>query len=116
MSEAIRRTLRSAQCVVLIGTDCPALTGNDVKSAFDALAAGKDFVFQPAEDGGYVLVGARRVEPRVFQRVPWSTAKVMVATRQRLRRCGLTFAELPSLWDVDDPADLQRARRAALFP
>jgi glycosyltransferase A (GT-A) superfamily protein (DUF2064 family) len=73
-------------------------------------------VFTPAEDGGYVLAGARRggLEPSCFSDVAWSTAQVMDQTRQRLRQAGWLpgrdWREMPALWDVDTPADYLRAR------
>jgi rSAM/selenodomain-associated transferase 1 len=115
MSEALRRALRRARYAVLIGTDCPALTSRDLRTALDALKNGADFVFQPAEDGGYVLVGARRVEPRLFRNIRWSSSQVMPATRRRLARVRASAAELPRLWDVDEPADLRRALRESLL-
>jgi glycosyltransferase A (GT-A) superfamily protein (DUF2064 family) len=33
---------------------------------------------------------------------------VLEQTRQRLRNTGLSWHELPVLWDVDEPADLAR--------
>lgn len=109
MSEALRLTLREARHVVLIGTDCPALTTADIAAALVALQKGSSAVFQPAEDGGYVLVGASRVEPCLFRDIAWGTSGVMAATRRRLARLGIAWTELPTLWDVDEPADLRRA-------
>ena len=45
--------------LVLIGTDCPALTTTVLRRAFEALEH-SDVVFGPARDGGYYLVGLRR--------------------------------------------------------
>ena len=44
---------------LVIGTDCPALTAGHLRAAADVLRAGADAVLIPAEDGGYVLIGAR---------------------------------------------------------
>jgi glycosyltransferase A (GT-A) superfamily protein (DUF2064 family) len=38
----------------------------------------------------------------------------MAQTRQRLATHGLTWRELPSLWDLDRPEDLARLRAAGL--
>lgn len=115
MSEALRRTLRRSRYVVLIGTDCPALSADDIAAALDRLQAGCELVLQPAEDGGYVLVGASRAEPRLFRGIAWGTAGVMTATQRRLTRLRLAGAELPLRWDVDEPADLRRAHTAGLL-
>lgn len=95
-------------CIV-IGTDCPALTPVHLQQAADALRSGLDAVFIPAEDGGYVLVGLRREVAQLFERIDWSSERVMAQTRQRLVQAGASWSELPTLWDVDHPADLDRA-------
>lgn len=115
MAHCLRTVLAAHSKALLIGTDCPAF---DV-AALEAAAAALDtarMVFTPAEDGGYVLVGARRggLEPRCFDDVAWSTAQVMAQTKQRLREAGWRRArdwhEMPVLWDVDTPADYLRAK------
>jgi rSAM/selenodomain-associated transferase 1 len=92
---------------LIIGTDCPALTPAHLQQAANALTE-NDAVLIPAEDGGYVLIGLRQPEPAVFAEMTWGCATVLEHTRQRLRDTGLSWRELPVLWDVDEPADLAR--------
>lgn len=94
--------------LVLLGTDCPALTAQHITDAHAALRQGDDAVFIPTEDGGYALIGLRRSHAALFLDMPWSTAAVMEQTRQRLRVLGLRWQELETLWDVDEPADHER--------
>lgn len=94
--------------VLVVGTDCPALTPADLQAAAQQLCAGHDAVVQPAEDGGYVLIGLRAPCWPVFDGVAWSTEQVMPQTRTRLAAQGLRWCEAPTLWDVDVPADLPR--------
>lgn len=94
--------------VVLIGTDCPALTTEHLQKAAAALRDGAEAVILPVEDGGYSLIGTVTPQPLLFDAIPWSTASVMAETRRRLAATGLTYRELPPLWDVDLPADLDR--------
>jgi rSAM/selenodomain-associated transferase 1 len=101
--------------VLVIGTDCPALTPSHLHDAADALRAGTDVVVIPAEDGGYVLIGSRRPQPRLFDEMTWSTDQVMAQTRQRVAQSGFTWRELPPLWDVDRPDDLARLRAAGFL-
>lgn len=115
MGHALRRSLRRARYVLIVGTDCPSLTADYVKHALDALAAGSEVVIGPARDGGYVLIGARRNLPGVFRGIPWSTSGVMPATRRRLSRIGASYTEFAPLWDVDRPEDLRRARSQGLL-
>ena len=97
---------------LVIGTDCPALTAGHLRAAADVLRAGADAVLIPAEDGGYVLIGARAPYPALFRDMPWGTADVMGETRRRLVALGLSWREPAILWDVDVPADLERLRAA----
>jgi rSAM/selenodomain-associated transferase 1 len=92
---------------LLIGSDCPALTpvllGHCQAALTDAEA-----VFLPVEDGGYALVGVRRVDRRLFAAIDWSTNRVMAQTRARVDEMGWRLACPARLWDVDRPEDLDR--------
>lgn len=115
MGRALAHGLARAASVVLIGSDAPALTPTDLRCAAGLLAAARaDTVFVPAEDGGYVLVGAQRelrVAPRrLFEGIPWGSTQVMTATHHRLSMLGVSWIELPPRWDVDRPEDLARLR------
>jgi rSAM/selenodomain-associated transferase 1 len=96
--------------VLVIGTDCPALTAEHLQNAAEILRGGTDVVIFPAEDGGYVLIGMRKPEPELFTDMSWSTAGVMAETRRRLTRLRLSSQEPVTLWDVDRPPDLDRLR------
>lgn len=99
--------------LLLIGTDCPALTPDDLRTAASALREGSDAVVIPAEDGGYVLIGLRRPIPSLFEGIAWGRESVMERTRARLRAAGATWSEPRLLWDVDRPADLSRLQSLA---
>jgi len=94
--------------LLLIGTDCPVLQPAHLRQAALALLDGADAVFQPAEDGGYVLIGLRRPQPMLFHDMSWSTDQVMAHSRARACAAGLRVSELETLWDVDRPQDLAR--------
>jgi rSAM/selenodomain-associated transferase 1 len=108
-------TLATAARVILIGTDCPALTARHLRQAQLALADGNDAVFVPAEDGGYALIGLARNDARLFQNIPWGGAQVMAQTRERLRSLHWRWHELDTLWDVDRPADYRRLVQSGLL-
>jgi uncharacterized protein len=94
--------------LLLIGTDCPALTPEHLRDCAAALAKGDDAVFLPAEDGGYVLVGLKEPRPALFAGIAWGTVTVMAETRRRLRAAGLSWSEPAVLWDLDEPRDYDR--------
>jgi rSAM/selenodomain-associated transferase 1 len=95
--------------LLIVGTDCPVLTPEHLQHAADALQT-VDVVVIPAEDGGYVLIGFRKPVPEVFVDIEWSTSRVLMQTRERLHMAGRSWQELPTLWDVDEPADWLRWR------
>lgn len=107
---AVVRELHSHDAVVVIGTDCPALTHEHLRSALDALDD-HDAVIHPAEDGGYVLIGLSRAFPQAFDGVDWGSDRVFNQTMQNFLREQLRVAVHETLWDVDTPTDLSRLTR-----
>ena len=99
---------------LVIGTDCPALATDHLRTAADILRGGADAVAIPAEDGGYALIGTRVPQPALFSDMRWSTPDVMEETRRRLRALGLSWQEPVTLWDVDVPQDLARLKEVGL--
>lgn len=93
---------------LLMGSDAPCIDGADLRACAKALHEGADAVFLPAEDGGYGLVGLARPAPEIFSDMVWSTDKVMVQTRERLRTAKRIWREPRIIWDVDNPDDFKR--------
>lgn len=91
--------------VVLIGTDCPDLNHQLMAEAFKALEL-HDLVLGPAQDGGYYLIGLRRLIPELFTGITWSTAEVLQQTQSIAQKLELAVAYLPLLSDIDRPEDL----------
>lgn len=116
MLHAAVAALAAAPRVIIIGTDCPALTAGDLRRAANALANGDDAVLIPAEDGGYVLIGLKWWDARLFTDIAWGTDQVMAATRERLALLAWRWRELPPAWDVDRPADFERLAASGLIP
>jgi len=101
LQRAFAETLSSgADRMVVIGSDSPHLPVASILRAFAELDR-HDLVIGPARDGGYTLLGARRVHPILFRDIPWGTAQVYRETVRRARREGLGIASLPALDDVD---------------
>ena len=94
--------------VIIIGSDCLDLRVHHLNDAFAALQK-DDFVVGPAEDGGYYLLGMRRLTKRVFLEKAWSTEEVLPATLADFKALGKTWHELPVLSDVDREEDLFRS-------
>jgi len=95
---------------VLVGSDIPGLSRDDLAAAFRALGRA-DAVFGPAEDGGYWLVGLGPRRPaHPFATVRWSTPHALADTLANCR--GRRVALLRRLRDVDTAEDLAAIRRA----
>lgn len=111
MHRAAARALTNASGVILIGCDCPALTPQYMRTARAALDEGFDAGLGPAEDGGYVLLALARIDPALFDRIPWGGPDVMAITVARFAALRWRWRQLETLWDVDRPEDLMRLRR-----
>ena len=114
MLRAAEQGLREAGSVLLIGTDCPALSPIHLRQALLWLESGKDAVIGPAEDGGYVLLGLKRTHPQLFRGIEWGSDRVLSDTRERLSTLGWRWEELETLWDLDRPEDLKRYQNSSL--
>jgi uncharacterized protein len=84
-----------------MGTDIPGIRADHVARAFAALGA-HDAVFGPAADGGYWLVGLRRIPktPRIFGKVRWSTPHALEDSLANLDQASVAIIDM--LEDVDD--------------
>ncbi len=111
---ALRAELGRSDEALLVGSDCAVLDADYIARAFAKLQR-QDLVLGPTEDGGYVLVGARRAIPEaLFQDIDWGTAQVMTQTRARLAHLAIRYALLEPLWDVDEWPDLMRLAESPL--
>lgn len=96
-----------AERMVLIGTDCPTLDVELLMQAFNELNQ-VDLVLGPASDGGYYLVGMKKMHPRLFEGITWSTSTVLKETLKLAEREGLSVHLLPELSDVDTATDWEK--------
>lgn len=110
MLHAATKALILAQSVVLVGGDCPVLSQGYISDAFERLSDGNEVVLGAAEDGGYVLLGLRKVDPLLFSDIEWGTEKVLAKTISRLEHLHWKFHCMSALWDIDRPEDVERYR------
>jgi hypothetical protein len=76
-----------------------------------ALQKGAEAVIGPTEDGGYALIGLKRVDADLFEGIAWGAKNVLEETRNRLRALGWKWHELPVRWDIDRLEDVERLKR-----
>jgi uncharacterized protein len=92
----------------IIGSDAPDLPLSYIQEAYRLLAGQQtDIVFGPSMDGGYYLLGLRRVWPQLFADIPWSSADVLEKSLAAALDSGLTVAQLPEWQDIDTLEDLK---------
>lgn len=91
--------------VIVIGSDCPGITADLLTDAFKALDRA-DVVIGPAVDGGYYLLGMKRLHESLFSQIPWSTSSVHERTCAAAERERLSLISLQTLRDIDTEEDL----------
>jgi uncharacterized protein len=97
--------------VCLINSDSPTVPGQNFAEAAIELAEPADrIVLGPADDGGYYLIGLKKMRRRLFEEIDWSTQRVFGQTKERAAELGLDVHELAGGLDVDDRATLLRLR------
>ena len=104
--------------VTLVGSDIPALRASQVERALGALGPrpAADVVFGPAADGGYYLVGLRRLrddrEATLFDpSIPWGGPDVLARSEAAAAAAGLRSARVETLHDIDTAGDLEDLRQ-----
>ena len=107
MHHAFRAALDEHAAALIVGTDCPFLSGRDLERARRLLFEhGNQAVIGPAHDGGYYLLALRALDASLFTGIPWGTGEVLDATRRRLDALGWRWVELDVKHDIDRPEDL----------
>jgi len=93
----------------LINSDSPTATAEAFREAVTQLQDADDrIVLGPSDDGGYYLIGMRKLNRHLFEEIDWSTERVFAQTDERAREVGLKVHVLPKFYDVDDGATLRR--------
>jgi len=93
----------------LIDSDSPTVPQLAFDQAVDFLShPGDSVVLGPSDDGGYYLIGLKKLHLQLFEGIDWSTARVLEQTIQRARDLNLRVHLLPVWYDVDDRTTLRR--------
>ncbi len=92
---------KTAGKTIVIGSDCPQLSPDDMEHAFARLDH-EPVVLGPSNDGGYYLIGMRNECVNVFENIDWSTERVLMQTRSRLELLGVGWTELDTKSDIDN--------------
>ena len=93
--------------VCLIDSDSPTVPTAVFEQAIIELERqGDRIVLGPSHDGGYYLIGLKRVHAELFENISWSTAAVFAETILAANAAGIETVILPLWYDVDDGASL----------
>lgn len=93
----------------LINSDSPTVPAVAFALAVKHLAGAEDcVVLGPSDDGGYYLIGLKKLHRRLFDRIDWSTERVLEQTIAAAREMDLRVHFLPTWYDIDDRATLER--------
>jgi len=95
--------------VCLIDSDSPTVSADVYTDTVEILSkAGDRVVLGPSDDGGYYLIGLKQTRRELFERIDWSTERVLEQTKTRAHELNLDVSLLPTGYDVDDAATLRR--------
>ena len=98
--------------VCLIGSDSPTLPQQAFAQAAQILTEPEDqVVLGPSEDGGYYLIGLKKLHRALLEKIEWSTERVLEQTIKKAREINLPIHLLTTWYDVDDWATLRRLCR-----
>jgi len=90
---------------IIIGTDLPDISSDIIEKSFNLLDD-CDVVIGPATDGGYYLLGMKKIYEKLFLNLPWSTDKLFEQTLKIINELNLNLSILPELSDIDTENDL----------
>ncbi|MGB6267576.1 MAG: TIGR04282 family arsenosugar biosynthesis glycosyltransferase [Olleya sp.] len=92
------------QNIVIVGSDLYDLKPKHINQAFNELEK-NDVVIGPALDGGYYLLGMKKMHPAVFKNKKWGTETVFNDTIKNLEKESVFLLE--QLNDVDTFEDIK---------
>ncbi|NND63281.1 MAG: glycosyltransferase [Flavobacteriaceae bacterium] len=90
--------------IIVIGSDLFDISQTDLELAFQKFTQ-HDFVIGPALDGGYYLLGMRKMKEAIFQNKKWGTSSVLENTLTNLEQ--ESVAMLDTRNDVDYYEDIK---------
>ena len=97
--------------VLIIGSDCLELSTPIIEQAFELLNE-KEVVIGPASDGGYYLLGMKKLFPNLFENKQWSTEHVFQQTIDDLQKEDIDYDVLITLTDVDTEESWIKSKNA----
>ncbi len=104
LSTAMENGARKA---VIVASDVPDLSAGIMELAISALDT-SDIVIGPCYDGGYYLIGMKKLHEELFHDISWGTELVCQQTLNIANENHLMVRQLTTLMDIDTEADLRQ--------
>lgn len=101
---------RRRQVAAIIETNSPTLPVAHIESLLQMVSEGCDVALGPARGGGLWGIAARRLRPRMFHDVEWSTENTLAQTMASCASCDLATAVAKNWYAIDSMDDLRRMR------
>lgn len=98
--------------IIIVGSDLLDLNAALITKAFNKLE-NHDAVIGPAQDGGYYLLGMKKLMLTVFQNKDWGTETVRAHTLENLKNNSVYL--LKELNDIDTFEDMQHYKELNRF-
>ena len=93
--------------IIILGSDLPDLNCDLIQNAFTKLTL-NDYVIGPSEDGGYYLLGMKKLNSTLFKNKKWSTNSVYIDTLKDIKGCDVGL--LAKLNDIDTFEDFKNSK------
>ncbi|HET7153630.1 MAG TPA: TIGR04282 family arsenosugar biosynthesis glycosyltransferase [Candidatus Kapabacteria bacterium] len=111
LGERMRRAFRmvfdsGVRKAVIVGTDVPDISSGSLIEAIRSLDDA-DTVIGPSRDGGYYLLGMKKLHDEVFSDIEWSGVNVFTETMKQLEAKRLSVHKMPELADIDTEEDMR---------
>ncbi|UQD57339.1 TIGR04282 family arsenosugar biosynthesis glycosyltransferase [Flavobacterium sp. K5-23] len=91
---------------IIVGSDLFELKSEIIETAFTELER-NEVILGPAEDGGYYLLGLKKMIPSLFKNKDWGSSTVLRDTLKDLTNHKINFLE--TLNDIDTFEDLEKS-------
>ncbi len=103
---------RGTHKAIILASDVPDISVEIINDAISALDH-DNIVIGPSVDGGYYLLGMKKLHKELFKGISWSTEKVLKQTLSVAEKLRLTVCSLPELRDIDTEEDLREWMKTA---
>jgi len=98
---------RGARKVIIVASDVPDISSSIIVEAFRSLD-NHEIVIGPCHDGGYYMIGMKKLHKDIFDGIPWSTSQVYAHTLTNINKLDISLCQLRSLYDIDTEEDLNQ--------